>query len=340
MSERPTIRAIAAAAGVGVGTVSRVLNDDPRVAPATRSRVLAVIDATGYRRDHAARQLRSRRSATLGLITQDLKRAPFIRELMRGLNDASERSHRLILVIDADGREERVATALDELLQRQVEGIVLAAPFHRPTRATEALLSARRQVPVVLVDTFAHGSGLPALVPDEHVGARLAVDGMVRHGRRRIAFINVERPTRDLPASVSRWAGYRQALLERGLPYDVDLVRHGSGMADSGYARMRELLEQRHRPDAVFCGTDRIAMGAYAAIHEAGLTIPDDIAVVGFDDQRLISEALMPSLTSVALPHEAMGRRAVDLLVSPEDAAWRSPRVIRVPPSLVERTSS
>jgi LacI family transcriptional regulator len=131
-------------------------------------------------------------------------------------------------------------------------------------------------------------------------------------GHRRIGFINVGS---RIPAAVGRLQGYRQALEDAGIPFDLELVRRGNGYQDSGYAKTIELMSQDERPTALFCATDRMAMGAYDALRDLQLAVPHDVAVMGFDNQELIAAYLRPPLSTMALPHYEMGQWAVNYLV-------------------------
>ena len=166
-------------------------------------------------------------------------------------------------------------------------------------------------VPTVLVHAEDSDGRAPSVLPDERAGGLVATRRLLDAGHRRIGVINLEAGT---PAAEGRLAGYREALDAHGVAHDPALVLHTRGHADHGYEAAARLLDLDDAPTALFCTTDRLAMGAYDAIKECGLRIPDDVAVVGFDDQELIAAYLRPKLTTVALPFAAMGTLAVQLL--------------------------
>jgi LacI family transcriptional regulator len=174
-------------------------------------------------------------------------------------------------------------------------------------------------------------------VPDEFQGGHDATEHLLRKGHRRIGFINEIGP---LPAMFGRLEGYKQALATYGVPYDPEIIRTGTVVAAEGYRYAHELLQLSERPTALFCYNDSMAMGAYDAIRELGLRIPDDVAIVGFDNHELIAAQLRPGLTTMELPHYEMGQWAVNYLLSTRSEAQHVPVQHKIPCRLVERASA
>lgn len=334
-TKKPSIHDIARAAGVGVGTVSRVLNEHPNVAVGTRAKVLAVMEELGFRPTFAARHIRTGRSQLFGFLTDKVTTTPFAHELIRGAQARTRQADRMLMVIDADGDDRVREQAVANLIERGVEGIVYAAMFHHEVHVPQAL----HEVPTVLVDCFDTGRHFASVVPDEVRGGREATERLLAEGHRRVAIVTNDTLATGYPAAVGRLEGYRMALAEAGVPVDEALVREGSGNADSGYRWAHDLLDIDDPPTAFFFGTDRMAMGAYFAFTERGLTVPDDVSVVGFDDQHYIADALRPALTTMALPHAAMGRWAIDHLLTASWGEDRPPLQQRLPCPIVERGS-
>jgi len=317
-----TIRDVAKSAGVSFKTVSRVLNDETTVRPATRQRVLDAMEALDYTPHHTARQMRTRQSNTIGFISDEIATSPFAVDIVKGAQNEAWRNGMLLLVVNTERDRQHEADAIATLLERRVEGIVYAAMFHRFVEPNDRL----RQVPAVLIDCFGPNGTYHAVVPDEEQGGHLATRTLIDHGHRRIGFVNLD-PVASAAAAAGRLAGYRRALSEAGLAFDPGLVRHASTAPDQGYVLTAELLELEQRPTALFCGNDRMAAGAYCAIYERGLRIPSDVAVIGYDDQEEIAAYLMPALTTIALPHQAMGRWGVQRLLELIAAGDELPRV-------------
>ncbi len=307
------IKDVAQAAGVSVSTVSLVLNDVPgaRITEATRKRVQEAAAELSYVPSTLARGLRLQRTGTIGVVSDEIASTPHSGRIIAGAHEAASRLGLTLLLVDTGPDRADEVREIESLLRRQVDGILYAAMYHRELSVPVAL----RGVPTVLVDASTAAEGYSWVVPDEEAGGHAAAEVLLDAGHRHIGFINNRD---DIPASRGRLAGFRRAHHERGVPLDDALI---ATTADSetarGYEAARQLLEGRGdaSPTALFCFNDRVAMGAYRAAAELGLRIPEDLSVVGFDDQQLISEGLHPQLTTVALPHFEMGARAVQLLV-------------------------
>lgn len=305
-----TMSDVARHAGVSRTSVSFVLSnrEDASISAETRRRILTAVDELGYRPNAGARALAARRSEWIGLITE-IVTAPFAVEVIKGAQDRAWLDRKFLLIASSEGGKEVENAALEALLEQRVEGLLYAATWHRAVDVP----AAAREVPTVLVNCFDAAGEFPSVVPDEVTGGHRATRRLLDAGHTRIGFINLDP---GIPAAVGRNKGYEQALREAGLQPDPALVVSGHATADGGYASASELLEAADRPTALFCGNDRMAMGAYDAIKERGLRIPGDVAVVGFDNQELIAAYLRPGLTTVALPFEEMGARGVAMLAA------------------------
>jgi LacI family transcriptional regulator len=330
------IKAVAAAAGVSIATVSHVLNDRGRVSEATRSRVRGVAADLGYVPNHLARGLRRQRSETVGLIGDDIVTTPWAGRMIAGVQDAAKAHGSLVLILSTDADPDLEQRQARLLRQRRVDGVLYAAMFHRVV-TVPAVLSA---VPVVLLDATSSDGALPSVVPDEEDGGRVAVGELLRSGHSRIAFINSDH---DIPAAHGRRRGVEAAAGQAGTAVDALAVTHRPPTPDGGYHGAMELLRRPDRPTGIFCFSDTVAMGCYQAAAELGLRIPADLSVVGFDDVLVITEGLRPALTTIALPHYEMGVWAVDQLyarLAADQTGERSEVVhMQLPGALVRRSS-
>ena len=314
MHKKPTIHDIAQLAGVGPGTVSRVLNDHPNVSAKTRAKVMAAIEQTAYRPSFTARSMRTQRTHLIGFITDQVATTPYAGDIIRGAQDVAWETDHIVMVISAGDNLVHTEQAVSALLEREVEGIIYAAMYHRPV----TLPSNIYDVPTVLANCYVEDRSLPSVVPDEVVGGYEAPRCLLERGHRRIGFINVNDVSPGIPASRGRLQGYRQALEEYNVPFDEQLVCYGGGNAEHGYDYTKQLMWLDDPPTALFCGNDRTAMGAYDALHKLRREIPQDVAVIGFDNQEIIASALHPRLTTMQLPHYEMGRWAAELLTAGE----------------------
>lgn len=303
-----TIQDIARQANVGVGTVSRVLNHSPNVNPETQQRVQQLIADLGYRPNTAAVALRTRRTREIGFITDEIASTPFAVDVIRGAQDAAWEHNKLLVLINTNRNPQALLSAIETMLERQVEGVIYAAMYHQQVKLPATI----HEVPTVLVDCFHEDQSLPSVVPDEVQGGRVATEALLKQGHRRIGFISNVDP---IPAMFGRLEGHRQALAANDVDFEPDLITNVVTDAAQGYDGAMRLLLRPNRPTALFCFNDRVAMGAYDALRDLGLAVPRDVAVIGFDNQELIAAHLRPPLTTMQLPHYAMGRWAVSYLV-------------------------
>jgi LacI family transcriptional regulator len=329
------LKDIAERTGVSIKTVSNVINQrHARVGAETRARVLAAIDELGYRPHAAAKGLRLRRSHTIGFVTDEIATTPYAGSIIKGAQDEAWAHGTLLLIINTGKDTTLTTTAIEKLLERRVEGIIYATMYHKVVHLPAAI----HEVPAILLNCYCRDRSLPSVVPDEVTGGREATASLLQKGHRRIGIINARR---IIPAAVGRLQGYKEALAGYNVPFDPALVRAGNTMADSGYRYTLELMRLPNPPTAIFCGTDRMAMGAYDALRELGLSIPGDVAVRGFDNEDVIAPYLRPPLSTSALPHYELGQWSVQYLLSRE-ANWAEgepkQQVIHCP--LIERAST
>jgi len=329
----PTMRDVARLAGVSQATVSLVLNEveGARISDETRKRILAAVRRSGYRVNSAAQALRSGSTRLIGFVGDTVASAPFAGEIVEGAQEQAWHDGHLMLIVNTGGDRDLEEQALDSLLSRQVDGIVYAAMYHRLVKVPAAL----REVPSVIINAQAEDGSLPAVVPDEYRGGYEATSHLLDKGHRRIGFLNINTLESGLPAAIERERGYLDAMAARGGSRDRTLVLRGDGDVEAGYDNARRLLGRKRRPTALFCGNDRTAWGAYQAAAELGLRIPDDVSILGFDNQSLIAAHLRPGLSTMALPFVEMGRRGVARVLSGEG----DPPVEMLACPLVERAS-
>lgn len=335
-----TLKDVAAQAGVSVSTVSLVLNqrDSGRITPEVAERVRRVARELGYVPNLLARGLRTKQTRTIGLLSDQVASTPFAGRMLAAAQREAWDAGYLLLLIDTADTPTLETPAISALLQRNVEALIYASMYHRVLSPP----SVPPTIPLVVLDGRPAGhDDIDWIVPDEEEGARTAVASLIGAGHRRIAFCNY---ADVIPASIGRLAGYRAALHEAAIPVDESLI---TAAADSTAAEGRRaaaaLLDRADRPTAIFCFSDRIAMGVYQAAAEHDIHIPHDLSIIGFDDQEFVADALRPGLTTMALPHDEMGawaaRRAIQRLEPPNTANPIDTRFELARCRLVERDS-
>jgi LacI family transcriptional regulator len=331
--EKLTIRQIAKLAGVSRSTVSRVINDHPNVSPETRDQVLQVVAETGFHPDPIARSLSSRRAGIIGLVIplaiQSLFEDPFFPRLMQGISQGCNNHDYTLTLFLLHSLEEESKLYARVSRRQLLDGVIVTA-----TRGGDPLIPRLIANRIPFVMHGRHDDPRVSFVDvDNAAGAYTAVTHLVRLGRRRIALISG--PSGSLAAE-DRKRGYLNALQERRVPVDESLIIHGDFTETSSYEAVQRLLP--HDPDAVFVASDSMALGALRALHEVGKRVPDEVAVVGFDDMPQAA-TVDPPLTTIRQPIQQTGVLAVEMLIDILENGADPPRRIILPTELVIRAS-
>lgn len=329
---RVTQADVARRAEVSAATVSRVLSGrDAAIPEPTRQRVLAVAQEMNYRRNAIAAGLRLKTTDTIGFISDVIATTPHAGAMVQGAQDAAWLHGKLLILVNTGGDADVERRALHAMLDRQVDGLIYATMYHQ-FREVPSLLE---HVPSVLLDVRSPTSLQTSVVPDEYGAAHAATTYLISLGHTAIGFVN---STADIPATRERRAGYVAALLDAGITpipgftvADIDEYDGGMRCADT-------LLALPEPPTALYCFNDRMAAGVMRTARHRGLSVPEDLSVVGTDNQELVALMTESPLTTFQLPHYEMGRRAVEELLAPVSAM--SSRAVSVPLTLVERSSA
>lgn len=328
-----SMREVATAASVSVGTVSNVLNAPDKVAPATVERVLAAIDRLGFVRNDAARQLKAGRSRCVGLVVLDIGN-PFFSDVARAAQHRAARHDLVVLLGSSDddpGRERQYLETFDE---QRVFGLLISPAGRGDDRIT-ALHN--RGVPVVLLDRDGHGTPFSSVSVDDVAGGELAVRHLAAGGRRRIAVVG---GPATLPQVADRRTGAHRAAAEYpGTAVTVVDTPAPDVLSGRAAGEYLAALPPGRRPDAVFCVNDLLALGVLQALALGGIAVPGDMALVGYDDIDFAQSAIVP-LTSIRQPRTEIGSSAIDLLVTAEADSGAEPQHICFRPDLVEREST
>ena len=330
--QRITIRDVAKLAGVSPATVSKVLNDAPHVSQESRQRVMSAVAKLDFRPNSIARSLKSRRTLTIGLITDDLE-GVFTTSMMRGVEDVTSSRGFSVFLCNSYGNADKERAHLQLLLDKQVDGVILLSGYKVRERGAPALDLG--SIPVVYLYQYTRDINVPCIIPDDFGGAEIGTNHLISLGRKRIGLIN---GPYHYEATHHRLEGYKSALENAGISYDPSLVRSGKWYEDSGYMMAKDLMSMDNPPDALFCCSDSLAAGAIRALCELDIRVPDDIPVVGFDNRPFAAHHV-PPLTTVALPLYEMGRMAGEMIVSAILGPTPEPGIHKVPCYLVRRES-
>jgi LacI family transcriptional regulator len=311
---------VAQLAGVSIKTVSRVVNREARIRPETIAKVTRAIEMLGYEPHHGARLMRSGKSGQIGFLTGLFSDAEVGTtrgglsdlHILRGAQQAGRLARKTLLVADTGGDAQTVEALLKTFAAYRVEGVIYAASYHQ-----QVMLPPLKDMPLVLVNCF-DLQGTPAVLPDDALGQVRVVDHLVRRGHRRIAYVGIDE---NMVAGRLRKAAFVEACVRHGLDTAACPIRIGSKLEPGGPflplpAALHDILAHSPRPTALCFGNDVMALHGVRFLEEHGVRVPQDIAVMGFDDDRTICEAMRPQLSTVGLPYFEMGLAAVARLLA------------------------
>jgi LacI family transcriptional regulator len=324
---------VANEARVSQTTVSLVLNhaDGARLSAETRERVVKAAARLGYQPGRHGAAPPTAAAVSLGFICDEISTDPWTAIGLDGVREKAWEHGYTVTTMVTRGDVEMERAALAQLAALPWAGLVYATINTRLVDQPPASL----RTPTVLLNCHVANGALPSIVPGEVAGGHAATDVLLRAGHRRIGYINGEA---SMEASRHRLRGYRQALATADLPFDPELVRDGNWQPLSGYEATRALMSLAAPPSAIFCANDLMAVGCYEALRELGLRIPEDVAVMGYDDREL-AQHLHPPLTTVLLPHFEMGSIAAEILLDAAAGSPARPRQIKVECPIIMRKS-
>ncbi|WP_244871480.1 LacI family DNA-binding transcriptional regulator [Orenia marismortui] len=307
-----TIKDIAKEAGVSTTTVSRVLNDKPDVSEATKKKIQKVIDKLGYNPNGIARGLVLQKTHTIGLIIPDISN-PFFPEVAKGVEDRARELNYSVIFCNTDNDKEREKEAIALMKSKHVDGIILSLSI---SNKEELYKLEEKNFDVVQIDRKIPDSNYQAVVIDNTLGAYNATSHLVELGHTKIAHVTGDL---EIQTGQDRLEGFKKAIANFDLNYKEEWIVEGDFSKESGYQAMKKLLRLKDRPKAVFIANDLMAIGAYEAIFEMGLGIPEDISVVGYDDIEIAS-IIKPGLTTMTQSKYKLGQAAADMLIAKIDS--------------------
>jgi DNA-binding LacI/PurR family transcriptional regulator len=329
------IKAVAERAKVSTATVSRAMNGSAKVSPETAERVRKAIEALNFYPDTNARALGSGRSNLYGLIISDITN-PFFPELVKSFEDLAVNHGQEVLIANTNYDPERMKICVRRMLQRKVDGVAIMT-----SEMDDRLISdlSRREIPLVFLDTGTLAPGVSCVRIDYSAGIDQAMEHLIQLGHHRIGFIS---GPMKLSSALMRHKAFMNSAARDHLDDNPRLIEHGNHRVDGGHAAMQRILASGARPTAVLTSNDLTAIGAMGAIAEAGLRVPEDISVVGYDDIQL-SAFTMPPLTTVRLPRPEIASAAFHALLNAKQSHGTAPipgEEHMVLPALVIRKST
>lgn len=334
LSKRVTMTDVAQHAGCSQSTVSVVLNGTPgiKISRETRRKVAEAVAALGYRHQKSLPR-RGTGIRQIAMIYDQIATSPEPIVSIDGAREEAWRTGHVIAAFQTYNDADMESRTIDVALRNRADAIIYGTVMTRQVEVPAALYNVG--IPVVLLNCFSQDRHFPSVVPGEVAGGHMATNALISAGHRRIAHITGEM---WMDAARDRLKGYREALATADIPYDPDLIVEGNWLPSSGNEATRALMALPNPPTAIFCANDRMAVGCYEALKELGLRIPDDVSVVGYDDDE-VAWHLSPKLTTLVLPHRNMGRWAVEKALSATDSRRDKYHVVKFECPLIERDS-
>ena len=331
--KKVTIKDIAAEAGVSMMTVSKVLNARGSVSVKTRDRIMAIAGRLHYRPNQIARSLRAKETRTLGIVVSDSSQL-VLAKVIRSIEETAAAAGYSVIVANTGQDPEKEKAAIELLLNKQIDGLILAAPLCTEQQQMQVL--AGSGTPLVLLMRTSDVIEVNSVVNDNEQGGYEIVRHLIGHNRLPIRFLSLPLQSQS---GHSRRLGYSRALAEQGMTLDAAAVIFCQPAIEAGRTAMKSLLDSGFSAGAVCCGCDLIAIGAIRAIQDRGLSVPEDLAVTGYDDIDL-AEFLSVPLTTMRQPKTELGREGVRLLLEQITNPGRTPRRIILPSTLIIRASA
>lgn len=330
---RPTMMDVAALAGVSQATVSLVLNGSPgvKLTDSTRQRVLDAAEKLGYRFVRRGNRTAPEGQSTIVFIADEVTTDPWMALAFEGARDKALEFGINVSLTISHGEADIETSIVEQAIPETNLGFIYGTILTRLVDPPKALTRER----TVLLNCYDAKRALPSVMPGDVLGGRIATERLLSAGRKRVALINGQE---GVNAARDRLKGYKQALASNDIPFNDTLVKSGNWQPSSGYELTLELMAMPDPPNAIFCANDLMAMGCFDALKHLNLSVPDDVAVVGFDD-REIAQYTHPPLTTLVLPQYEMGEIAAELLIDIAGGLNGGPNQIKVECPLVERES-
>jgi DNA-binding LacI/PurR family transcriptional regulator len=329
---KATIYDIAKEAGVSIATVSKVINGKGRISVETRSAVFAIMERLDFQPSVIASALTGKKTFTLGLLVPDVSN-PFFAEIARAIEDQGHQLGYSVVMCNTDNKDEKIERYISLLLQKSVDGIIIATGIEKK-EILEQLLA--KGLPIVLIARELPFIAVDTVVVDDYVGGCMAANHLLEMGHKEIAFLA---ESQKVSSSRERMRGFRQTMLDAGLLLNEQWLKVCDYKVEDGNSKTLELLQEDRRPTAIFACNDMLAVGALQAAREMKINVPSELSIISFDN-TILSSVTNPPLTTIAQPMEQMGKLAVDLIVQNIKESNHQKQRIVLRPELIIREST
>jgi len=330
----PTIHDIARELNISASTVSRALNDNPRISLKTREKIKDAADKLGYRPNTLASNLRNKKSNTIGIVVPLINRH-FFSSVISGVEDIAFGAGYNVVISQSNDQAAKEISIVQSMFSHRVDGLIISIAMQTNTFDHLKLFS-RKNIPLVFFDRVVPGIETDKIVVDDFTGGFRVTQHLIDQGYQRIAHLA---GNLNLMTYLDRKRGYMQALHENGIAYDESLVIINTLTSEEGVWAIQQLMSLPHPPDAVFCGNDTTALSSMITLRDRGLRIPQDIGIVGFSNEPF-SSVVSPSISTIAQPGFEMGQKAAQMLIRQIETKERDCQTIVLPTELIIRESS
>ncbi len=330
----PTIHDIARELKISASTVSRALNDNPRISLKTKEKIKAVADSLGYRPNTLASNLRNKKSNTIGIVVPLINRH-FFSSVISGAEDIAFKAGYNVVISQSNDQAAKEIKIVQSMFSNRVDGLIISIAMQ--TNTFEHLkIFKKKNIPLVFFDRVIPEIITDKIVVDDFAGGFRVTQHLIDQGYKRIAHLA---GTQNLMTYFDRKNGYIEALSKNGISYDESLVIVTSLTSEEGVTAVQQLMELPNPPDAIFCGNDTTALSVMIYLRDKGVRIPQDFGIVGFSNEPF-SKVVSPSISTIAQPGFKMGQKAAELIIKEIETKERNPQTIVLPTELIVRESS
>lgn len=330
----PTIHDIARELKISASTVSRALNDNPRISLKTKEKIKAVADSFGYRPNTLASNLRNKKSNTIGIVVPLINRH-FFSSVISGAEDVAFKAGYNVVISQSNDLADKEIKIVQSMFSNRVDGLIISIAMQTNTYEHLKIFK-KKNIPLVFFDRVIPEIETDKIVVDDFAGGFRVTQHLIDQGYKRIAHLA---GTQNLMTYFDRKNGYIEALRKKGIPYDESLVIVNSLTSEEGVTAVQQLMKLPSPPDAIFCGNDTTALSVMIYLRDKGVRIPQDFGIVGFSNEPF-SKVVSPSISTIAQPGFKMGQKASELIIREIETKERDPQTIILPTELIIRESS
>jgi LacI family transcriptional regulator len=333
-NSEPTIHDIARELKISASTVSRALNDNPRISLKTKEKIKAVADSLGYRPNTLASNLRNKKSNTIGIVVPLINRH-FFSSVISGAEDVAYKAGYTVVISQSNDLAAKEINIVQSMFSNRVDGLIISIAMQTDT-FEHLKLFRKKHIPLVFFDRAVPEIETDKIVVDDFAGGYRVTQHLIDQGYKRIGHLA---GPQNLMTYYDRKNGYMEALRKNDIPYDESLVIINTLTSNEGVTAIQQLMDLPHPPDAVFCGNDTTALSVMIYLRDKGIRIPEDIGIVGFSNEPF-SKVVSPSISTIAQPGFIMGQKAAELIIRKIENKERTYQTITLPTELIIRESS